>query len=114
MTAHSMSRDEWARVKRVASDVWARPMEERARCIDEACAGDDALRAEVVSLVESMEQAGERFETPALAMPASRLAAPARVAPGPPRRGRLHALRQAVLEGRGYNAASLERWWRNW
>ena len=75
MTAHSMSRDDWARVKRVASDVWARPMEERARCIDEACAGDDALRAEVVSLVESMEEAGERFETPALAMPASRLAA---------------------------------------
>ena len=75
MTAHSMSRDEWARIKRVASDVWARPVEDRARYIDEACAGDGPLRAEVVSLVESMEQAGERFETPALAMPASGRAA---------------------------------------
>jgi len=59
----------------VASDAWSRPATERAQFTLDECAGDATLRAEVLSLLESMEQAGERFETPALAMPASRLAA---------------------------------------
>src|SRR5258705_5085416 len=75
MITGSMSPERWQRVKRVASDAWARPTAERAGHILEQCAGDDALRAEVLSLLDSMEQAGERFETPALAMPASRRAA---------------------------------------
>jgi non-specific serine/threonine protein kinase/serine/threonine-protein kinase len=57
------------------SDAWARPAAERDQFTLEECGGDAALRAEVLSLLESMEQAGERFETPALAMPASRVAA---------------------------------------
>ena len=70
-----ISRERWQRVKRVASDAWSRPATERAQFTLDECAGDATLRAEVLSLLESMEQAGERFETPALAMPASRLAA---------------------------------------
>jgi hypothetical protein len=75
MASESLSRERWQRVKRVASDAWARPVAERDQFTLEQCAGDAGLRAEVLSLLESMEQAGERFETPALAMPASRLAA---------------------------------------
>jgi hypothetical protein len=75
MTAHSMSRDEWARVNRVASEVWARPADERARCLDRSLRWRRALRAEVVSLVESMEEVSERFGNTALEMPASRRAA---------------------------------------
>src|SRR5262245_61961826 len=75
MAAESVSRERWQRVKRVASDAWARPATERDQFTLDECAGDAALRGEVLSLLESMEEAGERFETPALAIPASRLAA---------------------------------------
>jgi len=71
----SLTRERWQRVKRVAADAWARPAAERAQFTLDECAGDAALRGEVLSLLESMEEAGERFETPALAIPASRLAA---------------------------------------
>ena len=38
---------------------------------DKACGEDEGLRAEVQSLLESMEAVGERFETPALVMSSS-------------------------------------------
>ncbi len=75
MTVESMSPEHWQRVKRVAADAWARPPADRAQYALQECAGDDALRVEVLSLLDSMEEVGERFETPALAMPASRRAA---------------------------------------
>jgi non-specific serine/threonine protein kinase/serine/threonine-protein kinase len=70
----SMSTADWQRVKRVAAEAWAQPAADRAAFAERACAGDDALCREVLSLLESMIQAGERFETPALALPGGRRA----------------------------------------
>ena len=73
MTVESMSPERWQRVKRVAADAWARPAADRAQYVLQDCGGDGVLRVEVLSLLASMEEGGERFETPALAMPAGRV-----------------------------------------
>ena len=65
------SREQWERVKRVASEAWALPAAERKLYASKECGEDEGLRAEVQSLLESMEAVGERFETPALVMPSS-------------------------------------------
>src|SRR5262249_36056663 len=70
-----MSRGDWERVKRIATDALAQPAADRLSFADAACGGDAALRAEVVSLLAAMDDVGERFETPALALPAGRRAA---------------------------------------
>ncbi|MGB2714142.1 MAG: serine/threonine-protein kinase [Vicinamibacterales bacterium] len=54
----------WKQIKAVAMDAWARPAAERVACVTSACADDEALRREVLSLVASMEAAEDRFETP--------------------------------------------------
>ncbi|HVC98719.1 MAG TPA: serine/threonine-protein kinase, partial [Pirellulales bacterium] len=41
--------------------------EERRRCLDAACAGDDLLRAEVEALLAAANQAGSFLESPAVA-----------------------------------------------
>jgi non-specific serine/threonine protein kinase/serine/threonine-protein kinase len=64
-----MTPEEWQRVKIVAADVWSLPLADRDAHAAAACAGDEALYREVRSLVQSMDQAGDRFEVPALAMP---------------------------------------------
>jgi non-specific serine/threonine protein kinase/serine/threonine-protein kinase len=69
-----MSRDDWERVKRVAGEAWALPASERVRYATAACGDDDNLCREVLSLLTSMEDAGDSFETPALAMPEGRRA----------------------------------------
>src|SRR5262249_53544248 len=70
-----MSRGDWERIKRIATDALAQPASDRARFAELACGADGALRAEVLSLLAAMDGVGERFETPALAMPAGRRAA---------------------------------------
>src|SRR5262245_17046667 len=77
MTAPPMTRGEWQRVKRVAADAWTRPAHERARYAAEVCRGDETLHHEVLSLLASMDQVGDWFETPPLALPVSRLVAAA-------------------------------------
>ena len=62
---------EWLRVKEIAAEALARPDGERASYVAARCGADAALALEVRSLLESMVQVGDRFETPALAMPTS-------------------------------------------
>ena len=52
-----MTPDRWQEVDRVWHAVLARPEHERAAAVAELCAGDEALRREVVSLLESLGQA---------------------------------------------------------
>src|SRR5258706_2158932 len=66
MNSH-MSRSDWERVKRIASDAWALAPADRASFALQACAGDDGLQREVMSLLESMHEVGDRFELPAAA-----------------------------------------------
>ena len=73
--APSMSRDEWAFVKRIASEAIELPTADRASYVAAACGRDAARREQVLSLLESMDQAGDQFETPALALPEGRSAA---------------------------------------
>ena len=48
----------------MAIEAWARPAAERIAYVTSACADDEGLRCEVLSLVASMEAAEGRFETP--------------------------------------------------
>jgi eukaryotic-like serine/threonine-protein kinase len=57
-----MTPDEWRRVKAIAGEAWARPAAERVPYISSACAGDEGLDREVLSLVASMEAAEDCFE----------------------------------------------------
>jgi Tol biopolymer transport system component len=54
----------WKQIKAMAIEAWARPAAERIAYVTSACADDEGLRREVLSLVASMEAAEGRFETP--------------------------------------------------
>ncbi len=62
-----MRPEEWQRVKAVCAAALDRGPAERAAYLDEACAGDAALRAEVESLIGAYNRAGEFIEQPAVA-----------------------------------------------
>ena len=68
-------RDAWQRVKRIAGDAWSRPAADRESYVAEASRGDERLRAEVLTLLRCMDQAGEQLETPAIASNDGRRAA---------------------------------------
>jgi eukaryotic-like serine/threonine-protein kinase len=59
-----VTRDEWKRVKAIASEAWERQPGERTAYIASACGPDDALAREVESLVAAMAAAADRFEEP--------------------------------------------------
>src|SRR4051794_22930003 len=75
MSTGATPRDLWLRVKAIAADAWAHPVEERARFVRIAAAGDPAVETDTLSLLEAMGQVGEQFEVPALAGKAARQAA---------------------------------------
>ena len=50
-----MTEDRWQRVKAVFAEAMDRPVDERARWLDVACADDPSLRAEVASLLAAGE-----------------------------------------------------------
>jgi hypothetical protein len=52
-----MTRERWAEIDRVWHAVLARPESERAAALDELCAGDAELRAEVEALLANLAQA---------------------------------------------------------
>jgi non-specific serine/threonine protein kinase/serine/threonine-protein kinase len=58
----------WRRVKTIAGAALDRPGTDRDRYIDDVCAGDDALRLEVLSLLRATVKAEKHFETPAGAL----------------------------------------------
>lgn len=60
-----MTRDEWLRVKHVASAALDLPDTSRAGYIEGACNGDRALQREVASLVRAAVKASPLFERPA-------------------------------------------------
>ena len=60
----------------------ARPAEERAKFLERTCAGDEALRREVESLIESHQQGADFIAAPALAVAAELLQVRARAVAG--------------------------------
>ncbi|WP_320046824.1 serine/threonine-protein kinase [uncultured Ilyobacter sp.] len=56
-----MTTDAWKRAEEIFDRVVAVPAEQRAALLDEACAGDDTLRAEVESLLEHDASANGGF-----------------------------------------------------
>src|SRR5215472_12611425 len=75
-----MTPEEWQRVKKILDDAMEIAPVERAAFLDQACATDPTLRAEVESLLVSFDNAGAFLERPAAAT--ARLAEPETLAPG--------------------------------
>jgi serine/threonine-protein kinase len=59
--------DRWQQVRQVFASVCEIPTERRGAFLDEACAGDSALRGEVESILAASEQAPAFLDSPALA-----------------------------------------------
>src|SRR5688572_9167468 len=57
-----MTREEWHRIKSVSMETLDRPAAERLAFVARACAGDETLEREVLSLVASVERASDLFE----------------------------------------------------
>jgi eukaryotic-like serine/threonine-protein kinase len=69
-----MNSERWQRVRAVCQEALARGASQRPAFLDEACAGDAALRREVESLVACDERGRDFLETPALEVMAKSLA----------------------------------------
>jgi len=63
-----MNPDRWRQVEAVCHAALERAPAERGRFLDEACAGDVALRREVESLMAQAADARAFLETPARAL----------------------------------------------
>ena len=59
-----MTSQNWKAIKSIAIEAWELAPADRVAYITSACADDEALCREVLSLVASMEAAEDRFETP--------------------------------------------------
>src|ERR1700694_986397 len=78
-----MDSERWQRIDRLFHGALQRESGERAAFLSEACAGDDSLRREVQSLLESHEQSENFIEAPAADLAAELLASgEARLTPG--------------------------------
>lgn len=64
-----MTQDEWERVKAVFGLAWEQPASDRSAFIASHCTGDERLRLEVESLVQSAAEAEALYETPFLSVP---------------------------------------------
>jgi TolB-like protein/Tfp pilus assembly protein PilF/predicted Ser/Thr protein kinase len=64
-----MTPERWRQITGVFHDALARDAEARAPFLDEVCAGDEALRADVIALLEAHEDAGPFGESPILEFP---------------------------------------------
>lgn len=67
MTSPTLSAERWRRVKQITSDALERPESERPSWLAGVCAGDEALRREVESLLRAHARAGQFLETPGVA-----------------------------------------------
>src|SRR6185369_5477128 len=59
-----MQAERWKRIKQILDIALGFRAEERPAYLEQVCAGDQELKAEVESLIEAHEQAGDLFETP--------------------------------------------------
>src|SRR4029453_5090573 len=57
-----MTPHDWKRVKTIAGEAWTLPVTERIPYIARVCGADEALNAEVLSLLASMDAAVDCFE----------------------------------------------------
>ena len=60
-----MTPERWQQIKAVLEEALERDPLERETFLDEACAGDSALRAEVDALIDSHARSGDFIESPA-------------------------------------------------
>jgi serine/threonine protein kinase/Tfp pilus assembly protein PilF len=58
--------ERWATVKQIHQAAVDRPMSERTAFLDEICAGDEALRSEIQSLLSYQDEAESFIEVPAI------------------------------------------------
>ena len=77
-----MTVERWTRLTELFHAALERGGEERARFLDDACADDPSLRAEVERLIAAHERAGPFIETPAIACEARKLASGSAKEPG--------------------------------
>src|SRR5437773_8511733 len=61
-----MTPERWQRIESLLHDALERAPAERRALLDEACAGDQAMRKEVESLLASSERAQSFIESPAV------------------------------------------------
>jgi len=64
----------WSRVEDLYHKALSKPQEQRAQFLESACRGDEGLRREVASLLDSVEKDGARLEARALEVAARMLA----------------------------------------
>ena len=69
-----MDSELWKQVDRLLQSALERPVAEREVFLRHACAGDEALEAEVRSLLASQQEAGSFLESPAIEAAAQALA----------------------------------------
>ena len=69
-----MKAERWQQVERVYESALAKDPSERASFLEDACAGDDALRQEVESLLAYQERSEDFIESPALDVAAKLIA----------------------------------------
>jgi len=62
-----MTSERWQEIEAVLQGVLDRPLAERASFLDDACAGDEQLKREAVSLISAHDEAGDFIEQPAIA-----------------------------------------------
>ncbi|MEJ2549020.1 MAG: serine/threonine protein kinase, partial [Gemmatimonadota bacterium] len=66
--AEPVDRDRWSVIEKLLDGALDLPPEQRPGYLDDACAGDTDLKAEVESLLEAHENAGEYLEVPAASL----------------------------------------------
>jgi len=64
----------WSRVEELYHEALSKPREQRAQFLESACRGDEGLRREVASLLNSLEKDGARLEARALEVAARMVA----------------------------------------
>ena len=70
-----MDANRWKQVDSLLQAALERPVSRRAAFVREACAGDESLEREVLSLLVSQQEAGSFLEAPAMEVAARGLAA---------------------------------------
>jgi len=68
----AMTPGRWKQIDELAQSALERGSDQRAAFLDEACAGDDALRRESESQIGLSEEASKFLEEPAFSTPRSR------------------------------------------
>jgi serine/threonine protein kinase len=69
-----MKPERWRQVEQLYQSVLALEESKRSAFLEDSCAGDEALRHEVLSLLAEQERANSFMETPAMEMMAKELA----------------------------------------